>query len=310
MKCAELPGAGWDPETGVLEHVFSRQHTRCAFASEHCACPDMHAVRAGVFWKRGQTTGGDSAPTTPPPPPPREWHPDDGANGASATSATNSGNDSGRSGPVADGTTLVQVHTGMVGTTAAAANGSCEVDHKRKRNDTSGPANAMRAWLLPPPGGHPPGTKTAMEGAMAVRLGLTPPPPSRVARLSWVLGRQWLKPSRPGSRDARLASRPLGREGASKNKNKTRDVEGGGGGGVSGWGGEASCGGERARLARARERDEEWSAGKEPMTHSDPQICHRNPPLFPSPETVQYCCAIQGRLELLDSARGLGSTVA
>ena len=153
-----------------------------------------------------------------PPPPPRERHPDDGANGASATSATNSGNDSGRSGPVADGTTLVQVHTGMVGTTAAAANGSCEVDHKRKRNDTSGPANAMRAWLLPPPGGHPPGTKTAMEGAMAVRLGLTPPPPPVLS--CWtqlgVLGRQWLKPSRPGSRDVRLTSWPLGREGASR----------------------------------------------------------------------------------------------
>ena len=46
------------------------------------------------------------------------------------------------------------------------------------------------------------------------------------------------------------------------------------------------------------------------MTHSDSQICLRKPPLFPSPEAVQYCCAIQGRLELLDSARGLGSTVA
>ena len=32
-----------------------------------------------------------------------------------------------------------------------------------------------------------------------------------------------------------------------------------------------------------------------PMAHSDPQICHWNPPLFPSPETVQYCCVIQGQ---------------
>ena len=30
------------------------------------------------------------------------------------------------------------------------------------------------------------------------------------------------------------------------------------------------------------------------MAHSDPEICHRKLPLFPSPETVQYCCAIQG----------------
>ena len=39
------------------------------------------------------------------------------------------------------------------------------------------------------------------------------------------------------------------------------------------------------------------------MAHSDPEICHRKSPLFPSLETVQYFCAIQGRLELLDSAR-------
>ena len=32
------------------------------------------------------------------------------------------------------------------------------------------------------------------------------------------------------------------------------------------------------------------------MTHSDPQICHRKPPLFPSPENAQYCYAIQGPL--------------
>ena len=40
--------------------------------------------------------------------------------------------------------------------------------------------------------------------------------------------------------------------------------------GLSGWGGEASCGGERARLARAHEQDKEWSAGKGPVAHSDP----------------------------------------
>ena len=49
----------------------------------------------------------------------------------------------------------------------------------------------------------------------------------------------------------------------------------GGGGvlGLSGGGGEASCGGERARLARARERDKEWSSGKgsdDPQTPSLP----------------------------------------
>ena len=32
------------------------------------------------------------------------------------------------------------------------------------------------------------------------------------------------------------------------------------------------------------------------MAHFHPYICHRNPPLFPSPETTQYCCAAQGRV--------------
>ena len=35
------------------------------------------------------------------------------------------------------------------------------------------------------------------------------------------------------------------------------------------------------------------------INHSDPEICHRKPPLFPSPETVQYSCAIQGQLVLV-----------
>ena len=54
----------------------------------------------------------------------------------------------------------------------------------------------------------------------------------------------------------------------------------GGGGvlGLSGWGGEASCGGERARLARARERDEEWSSDKGPDDTQPPSL-----PLAPRP---------------------------
>ena len=47
-----------------------------------------------------------------------------------------------------------------------------------------------------------------------------------------------------------------------------------------------------------------------PMTHSDPQICHKKRPLSPAPRpssiAAQY--AIQGRLGLLDSAGfGVGS---
>ena len=86
-------------------------------------------------------------------------------------------NDSGRSGPVTDGTALIQVHADMGEATAAAASGSSAADQKRKRNDTSRSAKAMRAWLLPPPGGHPPSTTTAMTGAAAVSLGLPPPTP-------------------------------------------------------------------------------------------------------------------------------------
>ena len=47
---------------------------------------------------------------------------DGGANWASATSAPDSANDSDRSGPVADGTTLVQVHAYTDGTPEAATN--------------------------------------------------------------------------------------------------------------------------------------------------------------------------------------------
>ena len=32
------------------------------------------------------------------------------------------------------------------------------------------------------------------------------------------------------------------------------------------------------------------------LTHSDPENSHRKPSLFPSPETAQYCCAIQGQI--------------
>ena len=62
---------------------------------------------------------------------------------------------------------------------------------------------------------------------------------------------------------------------------------------------------EWACLARVDERGKEWSQqARHAVAHSDAQIFHRKPPLssLPSPETVQYCYAIQGRLELLDSA--------
>ena len=53
---------------------------------------------------------------------------------------------------------------------------------------------------------------------------------------------------------------------------------------------------EWACLAREHERGKEWSAGKGPVPW--PTLAHKsatgNPPLFPGPEIVQYCCAIQG----------------
>ena len=68
---------------------------------------------------------------------------------------------------------------------------------------------------------------------------------------------------------------------------------------LSGWEGGTSCSGERARLAR--EDESGTICGQQAracMTHSDPQICHKNPPLFPSPETeTVQCCAIQGQRE-------------
>ena len=58
-----------------------------------------------------------------------------------------------------------------------------------------------------------------------------------------------------------------------------------------------------ACLARADERGKDWTQqARHAASRADPQICHRYTPPLPSPETVQYCVAIQGRLELLDSA--------
>ena len=42
----------------------------------------------------------------------------------------------------------------------------------------------------------------------------------------------------------------------------------------------------------------------------DSQHTSQETPSLPSPETATYCYAIHRRLELLDSARGFGSTVA
>ena len=69
------------------------------------------------------------------------------------------------------------MHADMNEATAAAADGSSAADRKRKWNDISGSAKAMRAWLLPLPGGHPPSTATAMSGAATVSLNLAPPSP-------------------------------------------------------------------------------------------------------------------------------------
>ena len=40
---------------------------------------------------------------------------------------------------------------------------------------------------------------------------------------------------------------------------------------------------EWACLAREHERGKELPTGRAPMTHSDPQTCHENPPLSPAP---------------------------
>ena len=82
--------------------------------------------------------------------------PGDGTDGASAVRTANSANGSGGSGLVTDAA-LVLVQTATEGTPATDTHGSSATDRKRKRNDTSGSAKAIRAWLLPP-GGHPPST--------------------------------------------------------------------------------------------------------------------------------------------------------
>ena len=74
-----------------------------------------------------------------------------------------------------------------------------------------------------------------------------------------VLGRQWLRPSRPDNRDVRLAPWSLGREGASRKKKKTRDVEGGGVLWHSDFGRGASCGGVNFSSCP-------WSGGDEVIT--------------------------------------------
>ena len=53
---------------------------------------------------------------------------------------------------------------------------------------------------------------------------------------------------------------------------------------------------ERGFLARAQERDKEWSAGKGPDDPllSTPTHLPQETPSLPSPETVQYCCANNG----------------
>ena len=57
-------------------------------------------------------------------------------------------------------------------------------------------------------------------------------------------------------------------------------------------------------LLTAGERDE-TTADVSTANKAAQALTHKSAtgnPLSPQPETVQYCCAIQGRLELLDSA--------
>jgi len=73
-----------------------------------------------------------------------------------------------------------------------------------------------------------------------------------------------------------------GREGAFLNK--TRDVEGRGSFGTSAGEERLPVVMERACLARVGERGKELTQqARAAVAHSDPQICHRNPPLFPAP---------------------------
>ena len=41
------------------------------------------------------------------------------------------------------------------------------------------------------------------------------------------------------------------------------------------------------------------------MAHSDLENCHRKPSFFPSPEAVQYCCAMQGRVGVVGGGAGV-----
>ena len=112
-------------------------------------------------------------------------------------------------------------------------------------------------------------------------------PRNRLFRVSscWtqlgVLGRQWLKPSRPGSRDVRLTPWPLGREGASR-KTTTK---------LGMWRVGEFCGtpaGEerlpvvvRARLARGRGRGQHSTA--QAVGCSDSAVTHQETPSLPQP---------------------------
>ena len=54
---------------------------------------------------------------------------------------------------------------------------------------------------------------------------------------------------------------------------------------------------EWARLARVGERSREWSQQERPaVPHSDPQICHRNPPLSPAPRPSNIATQYRDRL--------------
>ena len=142
----------------------------------------------------------ESSGTTTMPP----FPPDDDANGASAVRTADKAHGGDGDGS-ADGATPEQVHATTDGTPATDTYSSSTTDHKRKRNDTSGSAKAMRAWLLSP-GGRPPSTTAEMKGVAAVCLGLSPPLPTCVLYAPGRLTAKRPRPAdEPGTEEARVA---------------------------------------------------------------------------------------------------------